>query len=31
MVNVAIFDYGAGNLFSLKAALERKNPIKTYS
>jgi imidazole glycerol-phosphate synthase subunit HisH len=23
MVNVAIFDYGAGNLFSLKAALER--------
>jgi glutamine amidotransferase len=23
MVNVAIFDYGAGNIFSLKAALER--------
>jgi imidazole glycerol-phosphate synthase subunit HisH len=23
MVNVAIFDYGAGNLFSLKSALER--------
>src|SRR5215217_5035568 len=23
MVNVAVFDYGAGNLFSLKAALER--------
>ena len=23
MVNIAIFDYGAGNLFSLKAALER--------
>lgn len=23
MVNVAIFDYGAGNLFSLKAALQR--------
>jgi len=23
MVNLAVYDYGAGNLFSLKAALER--------
>ncbi len=27
MVNVAIFDYGAGNIFSLKNALEKQNAI----
>ena len=25
MVDVAIFDYGAGNIFSLKTALEKKD------
>lgn len=29
MLRIAIFDYGAGNLYSLKAALERNSGIQT--
>ena len=29
MLRIALFDYGAGNLYSLKAALERNTGVQT--